>query len=166
MKISTIVAATENGVIGKNNTLPWRMPTDMKFFKDKTMGHVVITGRKNYESIPPAFRPLPGRTNIVITRQENYEAPGAMIAHSIEEALEIARSKGETECFIIGGADVFRQSEKFCDTLYLTRIHTKMEGHAFFDDPDMKVWKEVSSEKHPADQKNPWDFTFIKLEKK
>ena len=161
MTISIIVAAAENGVIGKDNKLPWRLPADMKFFKDKTSGHCVITGRKNYESIPPQFRPLPNRTNIVVTRRKNYSAPGAFVANSIEDAIRIGKEKGESECFIIGGADIYRQTLALSDVIYLTRIKTKIEGDAFFPDPDTNVWLEKSRTEYMADEKNPFDFSFI-----
>src|ERR1035437_7885391 len=107
--ISIIVAVAENNVIGKDNSLIWHLPADMKYFKEKTSGHCVITGRKNYESIPAKFRPLPNRTNIVITRQANFKALGATVVSSIEEAIEKAKQRGDTEIFIIGGAEIYKQ---------------------------------------------------------
>src|SRR3990172_6612257 len=125
MIISSIVAVSENNVIGKDNTLVWHLPDDIQFFKDKTVGHCVITGRKNYESIPVKFRPLKGRTNIVITRQKNYDAKGAVVVNTIEKAIEVAKKAGEKEVFIIGGAEIYRQTTEMIDKLYLTRIfHT------------------------------------------
>jgi dihydrofolate reductase len=106
MIVSGIAAVADNHVIGKDNQLIWRLPADMRHFKKMTEGHCVITGRKNYESIPVKFRPLINRTNIVVTRQSTYSAPGATIAHSIDEAIETARNIGETEVFIIGGVDM------------------------------------------------------------
>src|ERR1035438_6764677 len=110
MIVSSIAAVAENHAIGKNNQLIWRLPSDMKYFREITEGHCIITGRKNYESIPEKFRPLQNRTNIVVTRQKNYLAPGAIVTHSIEEALDIARKIRETEVFIIGGAEIYAQT--------------------------------------------------------
>jgi dihydrofolate reductase len=165
MILSIVVAVSENQVIGKNNDLVWHMPADMKFFKETTMGHCIVTGRKNYESIPPKFRPLPGRTNIVITRQEDYAAPGAIIKHSLDEALAYARSLGETECFIIGGGEIFRQCIGQVDRIYFTRIHNRFEGDVFFDELDKNKWKLVSEKRMKADEKNPHDYTFMVYER-
>jgi dihydrofolate reductase len=167
MILSIIVAASENNVIGKNNTLPWHMPADMKFFKEKTTGHVILTGRKNYESIPEKFRPLPNRTNIVITRQKNYQAPGAVVFPSIEKALEhISEKHGNEEVFIIGGAEIFKQTISACDKIYLTRIHHFMEGDVFFPVLSENDWRLVHSELHKGDEKNKYDFTFQTWERR
>jgi dihydrofolate reductase len=164
--ISLIVAVAENGVIGGNNMLVWHLPADMKFFKDTTMGHCVISGRKNYESIPEKFRPLPNRTNIVITRQENYHAPGAIVVNSLEKALEEAKKTGDDEIFIIGGAEIFKQSMRYADRIYLTRIHHSFEGDVFFSEPDPQIWKETSRKQGHTDEKNKYEHDFIVLEKK
>ena len=108
MKVSLIAAVSRNNVIGKNNNLIWHLPKDMKFFKDTTQGHHVIMGRKNFESIPHKYSPLPNRTNIIITRQNNYLAKGCIVVNSIKEALEIAKQKGEKEAFIIGGGEIYK----------------------------------------------------------
>ena len=140
MIVSIIVAVSENNVIGKDNSLIWHLPADMKFFKEKTTGHCIITGRKNYESIPEKFRPLPNRTNIVITRQKNYIAPGAIVVGSLEEAFEKNLQIGADadEVFIIGGAEIFKQSMHLVDKLYITRIHHNFDGDVFFPDIDPK----------------------------
>src|SRR6185436_10311768 len=106
MIISLIAAVTENHVIGKDNDLPWKLPDDMKFFMNTTKGHHVIMGRKNYDSLHEKFKPLPNRTNIVVTRQKNFNAPGCIVVHSVEEATKIARTNNETETFVIGGAEI------------------------------------------------------------
>jgi dihydrofolate reductase len=165
MKISIIVAVAENGVIGKDNRLIWHMPADMRFFREKTMGHCVITGRKNYESIPEKFRPLPGRTNIVITRDNQYKAPNAIVVHSIEEALAYARKQNETECFIIGGANVFEQVMHVTDTIYYTKIFHSFEGDVHFPFPDEQTWALVKSETFEANEKNPHPYAFYEFEK-
>ena len=108
MKVSIIVAVSKNGVIGKDNNLIWHLPKDIKFFKDTTMNHHVIMGRKNFESIPHKFRPLPNRTNIIITRQTNYSAKDCITVNSVEEALEIAKKDGDVEPFIIGGGEIYK----------------------------------------------------------
>lgn len=165
MHITHIVAAAENGAIGKDNRLLWRLPDDMKFFKEQTSGHCVITGRRNYESIPVNFRPLPGRTNIVVTRQAGYEAPGAHVVQSIEAAVELARSLGETELFIIGGGEIYAQTRHFATRIWLTRVHAEMEADTFYPAPDETSWHKVSETHHPADEKHAWAFTFICYEK-
>lgn len=165
MIISLIVAKAANNVIGKDNRLIWRMPADMKYFKEMTENHCVITGRKNYESIPEKFRPLPKRTNIVVTRQDNYLAPGAMVVKSIAAGIEKAKSLNETELFVIGGGDIYKQALQFADKLYITEIHHTYEGDTFFPEVDLKVWKETSRIDCKADDKNPHDYSFCVLEK-
>lgn len=166
MILSIIVAISSNLVIGKDNTLIWHMPADMKYFKDKTSGHCVITGRKNYESIPEKFRPLPNRTNIVVTRQTDYQAPGAIVASSIEKAIAIAKELGDEEVFIIGGAEIYKQSMPMVNRLYLTRIHHEFEGDAFFPEVDLEIFKLTNAEPHQADEKNKYNYTFETYERK
>ncbi|HWY38979.1 MAG TPA: dihydrofolate reductase [Bacteroidia bacterium] len=160
MILSIIVAAAENNVIGKDNGLIWRLPADMKFFKETTTGHAIITGRKNYESIPEKFRPLSDRENIVITRQENYKAPGAVVVSSIENALEYVRQHhGNEEVFIIGGAEIYKQTLSMCHKIYLTRVHHSFEGDAFFPSLNENDWQLKNSEDFKADEKNAYNFT-------
>lgn len=163
MILSIIVAVAENNVIGKDNKLIWHLPMDMKFFKEKTIGHCVITGRKNYESIPEKYRPLPGRTNIIVTRQTNYSAPGAIIVNTIEEAFNTAKSKGETECFIIGGAEIYSHTISVADKIYLTKIHNKFEGDTYFPELQNNLWKELSRKDYARDEKNKCACSFIEL---
>jgi dihydrofolate reductase len=165
MKISIIVAASTNNVIGRNNDLPWHLPADLKYFKDTTMDHCVVMGRKNFESIPPKYRPLQGRTNIVITRQKDYNAEGAVVVNSIEAAVEFARSKNDTECFITGGGEIFKQSIHLCDRIYLTRIHAVIEGDVYFPELNEKKWKEISRKDIQPDEKNKYPFSFIIYER-
>jgi dihydrofolate reductase len=163
--ISLIVAIGDNNVIGKDNKLIWHLPADMKFFKEKTTGHCIITGRKNYESIPEKFRPLPNRTNIVITRNKDYKAPGAVVVNSLEAAIEKAKETGDDEIFIIGGAEIFNQSLEIADRIYLTEIYHSFEGDVFFPPIDKKKWKETLKVRGPVDEKNKYAHDYILLEK-
>jgi len=165
MKISLIVAVAENNVIGKDNTLIWHLPADMKYFKEKTTGHCIITGRKNYESIPEKFRPLPNRTNIVITRQHNYHAPGAIVVSSINLAIEKAKQTGDEEIFIIGGAEIFKQSLHIADKIYLTKIYHSFEGDVYFPEILTAEWIQTDCVKGIVDEKNKYKHDFIIYEK-
>lgn len=165
MKISLIAAVAQNRVIGKNNDLPWHLPDDMKYFMQTTKGHHCIMGRKNYESIPEKFRPLPNRTNIVVTRQEKFQAPGCIIVHSIDEGLAIARTNKETETFIIGGAEIYKTSLAVADLLYITEIKANIEGDTYFPEFKSSGWKEISREHHPMDEKHNYAFDFVVYEK-
>ncbi len=160
MAISIIVAVAKNNVIGKDNSLIWHLPADMKYFKDKTSGHCVITGRKNYESIPEKFRPLPNRTNIVITRKVNYAAPEAIIAGSINEAITKAMEISDKEIFIIGGAEIYKQCFPLVDKLYITQINYTFDGDAYFPEIDATVWKQTKIQAFKADEKNKYDYSF------
>ena len=166
MKVSIIVAASENGAIGKDNDLIWRFPNDTRFFKDTTLGHHVIMGRKNFESIPHKFRPLPNRVNIIVTRQDNYTARECTVVNSIESALDVARKNLESEAFIIGGGEIYQQAltKNLVDKIYLTRIHNEYEGDTFFKKLSSQ-WREKSRIKYSADEKHPYDYSFITLEK-
>lgn len=161
MIISMIAALSRNRVIGKDNDLPWRLPDDMKFFMQTTSGHHVIMGRKNYESLPEKFRPLPNRTNIVVTRQPGYTAKNCKVVHSLADGIEIAKSAGETELFIIGGSQIYDQALGVSGRLYLTEIDSDIEGDAYFPDLNPKMWKEVSRQHHPADERHIYSFDFV-----
>jgi len=162
MRIVAVVAVAENNAIGKDNRLLWRLPNDMKFFKDQTVGHCVLTGRKNYESIPDKFRPLPDRTNIVVTRQENYSAPGAVVVPTIEAAVAEAKSRGEDRLCIIGGGEIYRQTLDITDEILYTKVHRSFEADTFFPEIDLNVWKEEWREEHKKDEKHAYDYTFIR----
>jgi dihydrofolate reductase len=166
MKISLIAALAENRVIGKNNDLPWQLPDDMKYFMDTTKGHHCIMGRKNYDSIPAKFRPLANRENIVVTRQTNFVAPGCTVVNSIDAGIDIARKSNEPETFIIGGAEIYRQSLAYADRLYLTEIKSIIDGDTFFPPVDHSQWKEVSRVPHAADAKHKYAFDFVVYEKR
>lgn len=166
MFISLIAALTENHVIGKNNDLPWHLPDDMKYFMQTTSGHVVIMGRKNYESLPPKFRPLPDRVNIIVTRQKNFIAPGCTMVNSLDAGIDIAKSTNEKELFVIGGAEIFELAVPLADRLYLTEIKTKIEGDTFFPKFGKSKWNEVSRRAHPKDDRHKFAFDFVLYEKK
>lgn len=161
MIISLIAAISKNRVIGKNNDLPWHLPDDMKYFMQTTKGHHVIMGRKNYDSIPEKFRPLPNRTNIVVTRQEKYVAPNCIVVHSLEKGIEIARQHGEAELFIIGGSEIYNRSVAIADRLYLTEIHAHIDGDTYFPEFDKSQWKEESRKHHLSDERHKFPFDFV-----
>ncbi|MCU0416637.1 MAG: dihydrofolate reductase [Cytophagaceae bacterium] len=158
---SIIVAQSENGCIGINNTLPWYLPADLKRFKSITMGHCIIMGRKTLESIGKA---LPGRTSIVITRNTSFTFPDCIVVHSIEEAFIKAEELNETEAFIIGGADLIRQSIDTCDQLYLTIIHHPFEGDTFLK-PLSNDWTLMYKEAYQPDEKNAYSYSFLEYKK-
>jgi dihydrofolate reductase len=161
--ISAIVAVAKNGVIGKEGGLPWYLPAELARFKEVTMGHPIIMGRKTHESIG---RALPGRTNIVITRDKDYKATeGCMVVNSLDEAIEQAKKAGgANEIFIIGGASIYEQAMPLLDRIYLTKVDAEIDGDKFFK-YDPKKWNQISSEKHSADDKNKYGFEFTVLER-
>ena len=166
MKVSLIVAVSENGVIGKDNDLIWHLPKDMRFFKETTQGHHVIMGRKNFESIPHKYSPLPNRTNVVITRQTDYKAEGCVVVNSVEAALEIVKNNRDTEPFIIGGGQIYKIAleNNLVDRIYLTKIHHTFEGDTFF--PELNSdWKEIERIDCRADEKHAHDYSFLTFEK-
>lgn len=162
MIVSAIVAVAKNGIIGHNNRIPWYLPADLKYFKRTTLGHHVIMGRNCFESIG---KPLPQRTNIVISRDPYFAATGCMVAHSMKEALDIAQGNGETEAFIIGGGQIYRQSIPYWDKIYLTEVELIAEGDVSFPEIKSDEWRLLSSETHSADDKNEFDYTFNILER-
>jgi len=161
--VSAIVATAANLVIGHNNQIPWYLPADLQYFKKTTLGHHIIMGRKSFESIG---RPLPKRTNIVVTRDPFFVATGCVVAHSLPEALAIADENGETEAFVIGGGEIYRQAMPLLDKLYLTEVDAVVEGDVFFPKIEEGDWQETSSETHGADEKNEYGFTFRVLQRK
>lgn len=144
--ISLIAAIAENNVIGHGNTIPWRVPEDMKRFKEATMGKTVLMGRKTWESLPEKFRPLPGRKNVVVTRQENFSFPeGVFHFARLEDAL---RACADEEVMVIGGAEIYRQTLQLASCLLITRIHQTVAGDAFFPEIDPAVWQETQREEY------------------
>jgi len=161
MIISLIWAMDENRVIGIDNRLPWKLPVDMKWFRATTMGKPIIMGRKTFESF--GARVLPGRTNIIITRTEDYQAEGAVVVHSIEDALKAANDVAEV--MIIGGASFYEQMLAKADRLYVTQVHGQFEGDAWFPGFDMNNWREIDRVESQIDEKNPHACSFLIYEK-
>jgi len=162
MILSHIVAASRNGAIGKQGSLPWRIPEDTKFFKEKTLGHVVIMGRKTFETLPGA---LASRLNIVVTRDSGYKKQGAIVVPSVSKAVDIAREHRSTygnEVFIAGGGEIYRQTMDLVDRIYLTLIHQDFEGDAFYPVGELQDFREVKRE----DRETPVSFSFLTLERK
>lgn len=161
-KISAIVAMSENRVIGDDNQLPWHLPADLKHFKTITSGHPILMGRKTYESIG---RPLPNRTNIIITRNPEFKAEGCIVIQSLDEAIRYAAESNCDEIFIIGGAEVYKQLLPHIKRIYLTIVHENFDGDAFFPELNLAEWKENKRERHDADDNNEYDYSFIMLER-
>ena len=168
-RIAYVVAIDANRLIGRDNALPWRLPDDMRWFRAQTMGKPCIMGRKTYDSLPDRIRPLPGRLNIVVTRNRDYQAPGAIVVHSVAEAL--AAAGAAEEVIIVGGADLFDELMPRVDRLYLTQVHGAVAAQpgahdVFFPDFAAGEWREVYREHHPADERHPFPFTWLILERK
>jgi len=153
-----IAAMAANRVIGRDNDLPWHLPDDMKYFMQTTKGHAVIMGRRNYESIPEKFRPLPGRMNIVLSRDPGFKAPGCTIARTPQAALEAAATFGKDEIFIIGGAAVYELFLPLSSKLYLTEVDASPAGDVFFPEFSKEEWIESSRSHHPGDERHAWAF--------
>lgn len=156
----------ENRVIGRNNNLPWYLPEDLKYFKKTTMGKPIIMGRKTYESIG---KPLPGRTNIVVTRNANFTADGVRVVHSLDDAIALATQisiiDGSSEAIVIGGGQIYQAALPLVETLYVTQVHAKVEGDAFFPEVNWQNWQEFFREDWLKDEKNPYDYSFVILKK-
>lgn len=161
MGVSIIVAAAENDVIGRDNRLIWRLSNDMRHFKELTMGHTLIMGRKTFESIGKA---LPGRRNIVVSRNRDYRAEGCLVVHSPEDAVKAAGN--DDAVFVIGGAELYRQFWAMADTLYLTRVHARMEGDARIPAVDQTEWEKVSAVSYLPDEKNEYAHSIITYKRK
>lgn len=155
--LSHIVAASENNIIGIKNGLPWRLPNDFKYFKNKTWGMPVIMGRNTYESLK---KDLPGRINIVLTKKTDWHPQNTFVTHDIEEAIKKARESDAKEVFVIGGGEVFKQTMGKVNRVYLTRVHTKVEGDTSYPELSTSQWKLISQESFPADEKNNYPYTF------
>lgn len=164
--LAVIVAAAENGVIGRNNALPWHLPEDLRYFKRVTLGKPIVMGRKTFESIG---RPLPGRTNIVISRQPGYAPDGVHVVSGLDDALELAEEialiDGVTELMVIGGAEIYRAAIPRAQRLYLTEVHAEVEGDALLPEVDWSQWRELSRESWPASEANPYSYSFVVFER-
>ena len=167
MKLALICAMASNGVIGNNNRLPWRLPEDLRHFRRTTMGHSIIMGRKTWESIG---RPLPGRSNIVITRQTDYQAEGAKVLGSLEDALSltenIASINGAEPAFVIGGAELYREAMPLARIFHLTRIHAEVAGDTRLGGFHEDEWEGVSREDFSRDENNPYDYSICLLRRR
>lgn len=167
MKISLISAVAQNGVIGCTNPngkpdLPWHLPDDFAFFKQKTSHHPIIMGRKSLEALG---KPLPNRTNIVITRNTNFRVAGVMVVHTLDDAITEAKRGNQEEIFVIGGAEIYAMALPVATTLYLTEIYKAYEGDAYFPEYDENEWTEVSRIAHPADDRHEVGFDFVEYER-
>ncbi|MDR4925993.1 dihydrofolate reductase [Peribacillus sp. YIM B13472] len=160
--ISLIVAMDQNRVIGKNNELPWHLPADLQYFKKVTMGHPIVMGRKTFESIG---RVLPGRENVIVTRNQDFKAEGCVVLHDIAQIKTFADNRDE-EVFVIGGAEIFKEILPVTDRLYITEIHETFEGDTFFPVIDENHWDKISSNPGSIDEKNRYSHDFIILQKK
>jgi dihydrofolate reductase len=162
MKVNAIVAVAKNNVIGLDDKLPWYLPADLKYFKRMTLDHHIIMGRKTFMSLN---KPLPRRTNIILTRDPFFIAEGALVAHSIYEALEIAFENEEQEAFIIGGGEIYKQSLPYLDKIYLTEVDIEIDGDTYFPELSASEWKLIEQEPHKADERNAYDYVFKTYEK-
>jgi dihydrofolate reductase len=160
MSISIIVAVSKNNVIGKDNQLIWRLPDDLKRFKSLTLGHPIIMGRKTFDSIG---KPLPGRTSIVITRDQAFAHEGVLVAHSIDEAIGMGQQITQEALFIIGGGDIYKQALPLADQIFLTTVDLTVEGDTTFEISDPQNWSEVENIHHTTDEKHAYSFNFIDL---
>jgi dihydrofolate reductase len=162
MKISLVVAASENNAIGKDNQLLWHLPNDLKFFKNTTWGMPVIMGRKTFESVSKV---LPGRFNIVITTQPNWSFEGVIVANSLQDALEKAATTNCNEAFIIGGGEIYKQSMEIANVIYLTRVHTQIDGDTIFPTIDETQWQLIDNKDFEMDGKHAFNYSFQKWER-
>jgi dihydrofolate reductase len=161
--VSLVVARATNGVIGQHGKIPWRIPADMRHFKAVTMGKPCIMGRKTWDSLPK--KPLPGRTNIVLTRDRAFHADGAVVAHTFEEALARAQAEAPDEIAVIGGADLYRTALPLAGRIYLTEVHGAFDGDVFMPPLDAAEWTEVLREDHPGEEPDHLPHSFITLER-
>jgi len=162
MIISTIVAKAKNNIIGKDNDIPWYLPADLKYFKKITTGHHIIMGRKCFQSIG---KPLPKRTNVIVTQNPFFLVSNCYIANSVEEALQIAHDNGEEEAMIIGGGQIYNLTKHLWDRMYITEVDLSIDGDIFFPEMDMSKWTLTNKEEHTKDAKNEFDYTFLKYDR-
>ena len=167
MIVSLIVAIAENNGIGKDNDLLWHLPNDMKYFKEKTLNHHIITGRKNYISIPEKYRPLVNRTNIVLTRNTDFSEEGCVVKHNLKDAIEYAKINNEDELFIIGGGQIYKEAleEDLIDKMYITHVQKIFDADTFFPEIDSTIWKKINELTIEADEKNHLKHSFAVYKK-
>lgn len=169
MRVSIIAAVAENMVIGRDNDLIWDLPEDMAFFTRMTKGHVVIMGRRNYDSIPLKYRPLPGRTNVVVTHKAHFEAPGCVVVSSIEEGIAYAKGRGLDEVFVIGGGQIYKTAleRKLVNRMYITWIKKEYAGDTYFPSFEEQSWEKTSISRHEIDARHeaPFDIYQYDLKK-
>ncbi len=161
--IALVVAASTNNAIGKNNQLLWHLPKDLKFFKNTTWGGVVLMGRKTFESVN---KPLPGRTNIVITSKAGWSAEGVLVAKNLEDAISQAKAANFKEIFVIGGGEIYKQTMPLADFIYITRVHANFEADTFFPVIDETLWQLTHNTDFIADEKHAYDFSFQTWQRK
>ena len=161
-EISLVAAVADNGVIGADGGMPWHLPADLKHFKQLTLGKPVLMGRLTWESIG---KPLPDRLNLVLTRDADWEADGAQRVASLDEALRVAQRAGDDELMVIGGAEVYRQALPRARRIYLTRVHAEPWGDTLFPELEPGEWAEAARRERLSDERNPWDLTFVVLER-
>jgi dihydrofolate reductase len=161
MILTLIAGVARNGVIGRDNQLLWHLPEDLKHFRAATMGAPVIMGRKTWESLPERFRPLPGRRNLVLSREAQYQAPGAEVVTSLDKALALARASGAPRAFVIGGEQIYREAMPLADELLLTEVERDFEGDAHFPAFSGSAFAEVAREQHQAAPPNDFAFSFV-----
>lgn len=160
MRRSLVVAVAANGVIGRDNQLPWKLPDDMAYFKKVTMGHPVVMGRRTWESIG---KPLPGRENIVVTRNPAFQAPGCRVVHTLAEAWEAAA--GAEEVSVIGGTTLFEETLPIADRIHLTEVQADVPGDTYFPVFDRRRWRETEIARHPADARHEYPFRIVVLDR-
>jgi dihydrofolate reductase len=163
MIITLVVAASENNVIGRDGGLPWDLPNDMRHFKEITIGHTVVMGRKTYSSIG---RPLPDRRNIIVTRQDDFRVEGCEIVHSLEEAFALSEEAASEEVCVIGGGEIYAQALPFASRIELTRVHITIDGDTFFPKFSEDSWEEINREEHEEDDDHIYPYTFLTYERR
>ncbi len=167
MKIVLIAAFAQNRVVGINNSLPWHLPEDLKYFKRTTTGKAIIMGRKTYDSIG---RPLPNRTNIVISRNSELKIEGVKVVDSLQAAIDLAKEvnfiNGVEEVMVIGGASIYEEALPKADRLYITHVHAEVAGDAYFPEVDFSQWQEISRDDYAASESNPYDYSFVVYDNK
>jgi dihydrofolate reductase len=168
MKVSLIVATDLEKGIGKNNDLMWNLPADMQFFKSTTAGEVVVMGRKNYDSIPEKYRPLPNRLNVILTRNTEFKAENCLVFHKLKDCLDYFKNETDRKIFIIGGGQIYKEAldQNVVDEMFITTVNHTFDADTFFPDFDQNSWNSEELISKSKDEKNPFDFVVNRFEKK